>query len=108
MAYICVPRAKKVCGCEYTFDVNWCTFNYKQVNFKNNIGSIFNNELYGLLRDLDVLHYTNWPDNVGIQQGKDCVKILASRFHSDETKILRFREFKDTKDFSKINYMHPL
>lgn len=69
----------------------------------------FKNEFDELLKDLDVLNSTNWPDNVGIQYGDDCVRRLVSRFNLDEKTTIRgFREFKDTKDSSKIKDLHPL
>jgi len=69
----------------------------------------FKNEFDELLKDLDVLNYNNWPDNVDIQYGDNCVRRLVTRFHLDEKTTIRgFREFKDTKDYSQINYLHPL
>jgi len=67
------------------------------------------NEFDELLKDLDELNYNNWPDNVDIQYVDACVRWLVTRFHFDEKTTIRgFREFKDTKDSSQINYLHPL
>lgn len=69
----------------------------------------FKNDFDELLKDLDALDSTTWPDNVDIQYGDDCIRRLVSRFYLDEQTTIRgFREFKDLKDSSKINHLHPL
>ncbi|KAL4136198.1 hypothetical protein QTP88_007761 [Uroleucon formosanum] len=69
----------------------------------------FKSEFDELIKDLDVLNSNNWPDYVDILYGDDCVRRLITRFHLDEKTTIRgFREFKDTKDSSQINYLHPL
>ncbi|CAI6374561.1 unnamed protein product [Macrosiphum euphorbiae] len=69
----------------------------------------FKSEFDELIKELDVLNSNNWPDNVDILYEDDCVRRLVTRFHLDEKSTIRgFREFKDTKDSSQINHLHPL
>lgn len=55
----------------------------------------FKSEFDELIKDLDVLNSNNWPDNVDILYGDDCVRRLVTRFHLDEKTTIRgFRESK--------------
>lgn len=66
---------------------------------KNEFKDIFDD----LLKDINILDPSNWPDNIDIQYGDDSVRRLATKFCLDENTTIRgFREFKETKDSLKI------